>query len=186
MGTSGMSNCFFWGYFVYILIKWQKQPIRRALRKRCSENMQQIYRRTKQSNFIEIAALLSGGLLLKWPQRRFSTYFSISIFFICFTNIFLVKEKSQDNSIWVNISELFDCCLPEIENKFGQIPVRSKTRTFSGFIVNFDEATNRKDYNFEIQEQNFIEAFQLWLEFYDFLTNFKRYFCYVGVYLTWI
>ena len=49
---------------IYHYYDWQKQPIRGVLRKRCPENMQQIYRGTPmlkcdskklQSNFIEIA-----------------------------------------------------------------------------------------------------------------------------------
>ena len=67
--------------------KFQKQPSRGVLRNRCSENMQQIYRRKLQSNFIEITLrhgcslvnLLhifrtpvskntSGGLLLKFVE----------------------------------------------------------------------------------------------------------------------
>ena len=43
------------GIMIVVRSGLQKQPSRGVLRKRCSENKQQIYRKTFQINFIEIA-----------------------------------------------------------------------------------------------------------------------------------
>ena len=53
------------GLVIKLRVKEQKQPCRGVLRKRCSENMQQIYRRIPMSkcDFNEVANLLNLRLL---------------------------------------------------------------------------------------------------------------------------
>ena len=71
------------GQEIYIFKYMQKQPISGVLRKRCSENMQQIYRRTPmmKCDFNKVA--------LKLYRNRTSTWVFSSIFAAYFQNTFL-------------------------------------------------------------------------------------------------
>ena len=68
---SGMKNIF---NFKSIAI--QKQPSKGVLKKRCSENMQQIYRRTHKCDFSNAAVELYWNCTLAWVfSCKFAAYF---------------------------------------------------------------------------------------------------------------
>ena len=69
--------------FIACLLEIQKQPSRVALKKRCSENMQQIYRRTSISkcDFNKVAKQLYWNQTSAWVLScKFAAYFQ-NIFF---------------------------------------------------------------------------------------------------------
>ena len=57
----------------------EKHPPRSVLRKRCSENMQQIYRRTPKCDFNKVALQLYHTLELVF-SCKFAAYFQITFY----------------------------------------------------------------------------------------------------------
>ena len=112
-----------WMWIRLTTYHWQKQPTRGVLKKRCSENLQQIYRRTPmpKCDFSKVTLQLYWNHTSAWVVCcKFAVYFQ-NIFskehiWVAASVFTLFSFFTVSNSLWFDLNELLKT--PPILEKF--------------------------------------------------------------------
>ena len=141
--TKGVS-CKYWYCHQWLLwrVLWscsyvsQKQPSRGALRKRCSENMQQIYRRAPipKCDFNKVAKHLYWNRKATLLKSHFGIAVFLYVCYICLEHLFI--RTPQEECLWVffEVNHTVAFCRLAFQKTLTKFPKQGCWSVFAGKI----------------------------------------------------